>query len=125
MAIVGEIYILYADGRILKFVNGQPAPFELAGLYEPLQNSTALFTSGEAEFLYVADAGNDRIVQLTKEGTFVRQFKAGEGDAFDQLKGLFASEQYNRLYFVSGNKLYVTNLPSEQSVFCPVKGNVL
>jgi hypothetical protein len=113
MAVVGEIYILYADGRILKFDDGQPAPFEIAGLYEPLQNPTALFASDEAEFLYIADAGNSRIVQLTKEGNFLRQFKAGEGEAFDQLKGLFASEQYNRLYFVSGNKLYVTNLPSE------------
>jgi hypothetical protein len=113
MAIVGPIYILYADGRILKFLDGQPAPFEITGLYEPLQNPTALFTSEEAEFLYVADAGNNRIVQLTKEGSFLRQLKAGEGEAFDQLKGLFALEKYNLLYFVSGNRLYVTNIPSE------------
>lgn len=113
MAIDGQVYILYADGRILKFLGGQPAPFELVGLYEPLRNPTALFTSEEAEFLYIADAGNKRIVQLTKEGRFLRQFKAGEGEALDQLKGLFASETYHRLYFVSGNKLYVTNIPSE------------
>ncbi|MBM4464756.1 MAG: hypothetical protein FJ014_04190 [Chloroflexi bacterium] len=113
MAIDGHVYLLYADGRVLKFLGGEPAPFEMTGLYEPLQNPTALFTSEEAEFLYVADAGNDRVVQLTKEGSFLRQFKAGEGEAFDQLKGLFASEQYNRLYFVSGNRLWVTNLPSE------------
>ena len=113
MAIDGQIYILYADGRILKFLGSQPAPFELVGLYEPLRNPTALFTSAEAEFLYVADAGNKRIVQLTKEGRFLQQFKAGEGEALDQLKGLFASETYHRLYFVSGNKLYVTNIPSE------------
>ena len=114
MALDGQVYVLYADGRILKFDDdGQPAPFEITGLYEPLQNPTALFTSEEAEFLYVADAGNDRIVQLTKEGNFLRQFKAGESEVFDQLKSLFASETYNRLYFVSGNKLYVTNIPLE------------
>jgi DNA-binding beta-propeller fold protein YncE len=83
------------------------------GLYEPLRNPTAIFTSEEAEFLYVADAGNQRIVQLSKEGRFLRQFKAGRGEELDQLKGLFASETYHRLYFVSGNKLYVTNIPSE------------
>jgi len=113
MAIDSQVYVLYADGRILKFLGGQPAPFELVGLYEPLRNPTALFTSEEAEFLYVADAGNKRIVQLTKEGRFLRQFKAGEGEALDQLKSLFASEAYHRLYFVSGNKLYVTNIPAE------------
>jgi len=113
MAVVGEIYVLYAEGRILKFLDGQPIPLEMTGLYEPLQNPTALFASEEAEFLYVADAGNKRIVQLTKEGSFLRQFQAGQGEAFDQLKGLFALEKYNLLYFISGNKLYVTNIPSE------------
>jgi hypothetical protein len=88
--------------------------FDIAGLYEPLQNPTALFASEEAEFLYIADAGNNRIVQLTKEGSFLRQFKAGESEAFDQLKGLFANETYDRLYFVSDNKLYVTNIPSSE-----------
>ncbi len=119
MALDGHIYILYADGRILKFLDGEavstsePAPFEITGLYEPLQNPTALFTSEDSEFLYVADAGNERIVQFTKEGRFLQQFKAGQGEAFDQLKGLFVSEEYHLLYFVSGNKLYVTNLPTE------------
>ena len=113
MALDDQIYILYADGRILKFLDDQPIPFEIPGLYEPLQNPTALFTSEESEFLYVADAGNKRIVQLTKEGRFLQQFKAGQGEAFDQLKGLFALEKYNLLYFISGNKLYVTNIPSE------------
>jgi len=113
MALDSHVYILYADGRILKFLDGQPAPFEITGLYEPLQNPTALFTSEEAQFLYVADAGNDRIVQLTKEGRFLQQFQAGQAEALDQLKGLFASETYQLLYFVSGNKLYVTNIPAE------------
>jgi len=113
MAVAGEIYVLYTDGRILKFDDGQPAPFEITGLYEPLQNPTALFTSAEAEFLYVADAGHNRIVQLTKEGNFLQQFKAGEGAAFEQLKDLVALEKYNLLYFVSSSTLYVTNIPAE------------
>jgi hypothetical protein len=113
MAIDGHIYILYADGRILKFLDGQAAAFEITGLYEPLQSPTALFTSEDSEFLYVADAGNKRIVQLTKEGRFLQQFKAGQGESFGQLKGLFVSEEYHLLYFVSGNKLYVTNIPAE------------
>ncbi len=113
MALDSQVYVLYADGWILKFDDGKPAPFEITGLYEPLQNPTALFTSEEVEFLYVADAGNDRIVQLTKEGRFLQQFKAAQGEALDQVKGLFASETYQLLYFVSGNKLYVTNIPAE------------
>jgi len=113
MAVVGQIYILYADGRVLKFDDGQPAPFEITGLHEPLQNPTALFTNEDSEFLYIADAGNNRIVQLTKEGSFLRQFKASQDGVLDELKGLFALEKYDLLYFISGNTLYVTKPPPE------------
>lgn len=113
MALDGQIYLLYADGRIMKFDHGQPAPFEITGLYEPMQNPTALFTSRDSQFLYIADAGNRRILQLTKEGRLSRQLLAVQGDAFADLKGLFAIEKFNLLYFVSGKKLYVTNIPAE------------
>jgi hypothetical protein len=113
MALDGRIYLLYADGRIMKFDHGQPAPFEITGLYEPMRNPTALFTSRESQFLYVADSGNKRILQFTKEGGLSRQLIASQGEAFADLKGLFAIEKFNLLYFVSGNKLYVTNIPAE------------
>jgi len=113
MAIDGHVYVLYADGRVARFLGGQPAPFELAGLYEPLRSPTAIFTDEEAEFVYVADAGNRRIVQLDKEGRFVRQFRPAEGSAFDHLKGLYVDENGGRLFFVSGHALYLADIPTE------------
>jgi len=113
MAIDGHVYVLYADGRVARFLGGQPAPFELAGLYEPLRSPTAIFTDEEAEFVYVADAGNRRIVQLGKEGRFVSQFRPAEGSAFDHLKGLYVDENGGRLFFVSGNALYLADIPTE------------
>ena len=114
MAIDGQIYILYADGRILKLVGGEPVPFEITGLYEPLQNPTAIFTNEETEFLYIADRGNKRILQLTKAGHVQRQLRAVEGsNAFDELKSLYAIERFHLLYFLSGDTLYVTNIPAE------------
>ena len=114
MAIDGQVYILYADGRILKFVGGEQVPFEITGLYEPLQNPTAIFTNEETEFLYIADRGNKRILQLTKAGNLQRQLKTFEGsNAFDELKSLYAIERFHLLYFLSGDTLYVTNIPAE------------
>jgi len=113
MAIDGHIYILYADGRVARFLGGQPAPFELAGLHEPLRSPTAIFTDEDAEFVYVADAGNRRIVQLDKEGHFVRQFRPAEEGAFDRLRGLYVDEKGGRLFFVSGNALYLADIPTE------------
>jgi hypothetical protein len=115
MAIDGYIYLLYADGRILKFMGGELAPFEQTELdeHEPLRSPTAIFTGPEEEvkFLYVADAGNRRIVQFSKEGQFIRQFKAAEAGVFDQLKSLHVDEIGSKLYILSGNTLYIANIP--------------
>ena len=113
MAIDGHVYVLYADGRVARFLGGQPAPFELSGLHEPLRSPTAIFTDEDAEFVYVADAGNRRIVQLDKEGRFVRQFRPAEGSAFDRLRGLYVDERGGRLFFVSGHALYLADIPTE------------
>ncbi len=119
MAIDGFIYNLFADGTIVKLLSsgepssGQPVPFEQTEIDEPLRNPTALFTGPDEETksIYVADAGNKRIVQFSKEGRFERQFKADD-DVLDRLKGLFVDEIGGKLYFVSGNRLYLANLPA-------------
>ncbi|NIO67985.1 MAG: hypothetical protein GTN71_02715, partial [Anaerolineae bacterium] len=113
MAIDGYIYLLYADGRILKFMGGEVAPFEQTELDEPLRGPTAIFTSPDEDtkFLYVADAGNGRIVQFSKEGQFIRQFKATEAGVFDQLKSLHVDEIGSKFYILSGNTLYMANIP--------------
>ncbi len=113
MAIDGYIYLLYADGRILKFMGGELAPFEQTELDEPLRGPTAIFTSPDEEtkFLYVADAGNKRIVQFSKEGQFIRQFKAAEAGVFAQLKSLHVDEIGSKFYILSGNALYMANIP--------------
>ncbi len=113
MAIDGYIYLLYADGRILKFMGGEPVPFEQTELDEPLRGPTAIFTKPDEEtkFLYVADAGNGRIVQFSKEGQFIRQFKAAEAGVFNQLKSLHVDEIGSKFYILSGNTLYMANIP--------------
>jgi hypothetical protein len=113
MAIDGYIYFLYADGRILKFMGGEPAPFEQTELDEPLRGPTAIFTGPDEEtkFLYVADAGNRRIVQFSKEGQFIRQFRPAEAGVFDQLKSLHVDEIGSKFYILSGNTLYMANIP--------------
>jgi len=113
MAIDGNIYLLYADGRISKFYNGQPAPFAQAGLPEPLRDPTAIFTGPDTKYLYVADPGNGRIVEFSKEGRFIQQFKLQKGEAFSRVKDLFVEEVKKTLYFISGDKLLVAHISSE------------
>ena len=121
MAIDGYIYLLYADGRILKFMGGEPAPFEQTELDEPLRGPTAIFTSSDEEtkFLYVADAGNGRIVQFSKEGQFIRQFRAAEAGVFDQSKSLHVDEIGSKFYILSGNTLHMANIPEGEGASEP------
>ncbi|MDI7276797.1 MAG: hypothetical protein QME94_12535, partial [Anaerolineae bacterium] len=119
MAIDGNIYVLLADGTIVKFLAGKQQVFRVAGLDEPLRNPVALFCSGEDDsrgYLYVADAGLARVVQFTKQGEFVRQFRAPEGQMqLAQLSGLFVDETLQRMYLTSGTKLYMAPLSQSQS----------
>ena len=115
MAIDGSIYVLYQDGRIQKFTGGQPDEFQITGLDEPLKNPAAIYTSldEEVKYLYIADAGNKRIVQLSKDGQFIRQLKprVEDGIVFDDLQSLYVDEIGEKMYVLNGNSLYAPNLP--------------
>lgn len=117
LAIDGAVYVLFRDGRIEKYLSGQPTDFNLAGLDKPFNNPTAIFTAPneEVQYIYIADAGNQRIVQLNKDGTFVRQFKPRPGEAvsFANLQDIHVDEIGGRLYILDSNNLYVGNIPTE------------
>ncbi len=114
MAIDGAIYVAYSDGRVEKFMTGDPQPFPMEGLAEPLRQPAAIYTdvSEEVRHVYVADPAAARVVQFTKEGQFVRQFRFSQGDWFSGISDLYVNEAEHRLYFVSDGGLYVATLPS-------------
>jgi hypothetical protein len=113
LAIDGDVWVLNGNGTVLRFRSGQPLAFQLSGLDTPLKNPVAIFTRAGVDSLYIADTGNQRIVEFDKNGQFVRQFKprAEDGDAFAALKALFVNETKRKFYFVSGNAVYLANVP--------------
>jgi len=116
MGIDGNIYVLFANGKISKFLNGAPVPFEVTGLQVPLSNPSAMFTNADqdTQYLYVADRGNKRVVQLTKDGRFQRQFKVDtDTNAFDDLRSLWVDELEQKMYILGGNSVFITSLPAE------------
>ncbi len=117
LTIDGAVYVLFKEGRISKFEGGQPVGFNITGLDKPLSNPVAIFTAPNelVQHIYVADTGNRRVVQLNKDGSFVRQFKPreGEGVSFTNLQDIFVDEIGGRLYVLDSNGLYVGNIPAE------------
>jgi hypothetical protein len=119
MAIADSIYLLYADGTVRKLTIGQPDDFDIAAWDTPLRGATALFTRppDETKWLYIADAGNGRIVQCDEAGQLKQQFRAAEtlrgaeADPLAAAKSLFVDEIGGRAFVLSGLKLYLLILP--------------
>ncbi|GAB4530032.1 MAG: hypothetical protein Kow0063_07670 [Anaerolineae bacterium] len=114
LAIDGFIYVLYADGTIRKFEGGLPVEFQVSQIDRPMNRATAIYTAPDdvAQYVYVADAGNKRVVQLNKDGRFVRQFKPRDEESvdFNTLRSIFVDELSGKLYLLNDAGLYVANI---------------
>ncbi len=122
MAIGDSIYLLYADGAMRKFSTGEADTFDISDWDTPPRNPASIFTRTPAEtrWIYVADRGNRRIVQSSKEGQFKQQFRladdtaSGDGDALAGATDLFVDEIAGHAYLLSGRDLYLLVLPMSE-----------
>lgn len=112
MAIDGDVWVLNDNGVIQRFRSGVSVPFTLEPLAIPLKNPTALHVRAGSDSIYLADAGNRRIVEFDKNGKFVRQFQAAaaKSDVMAQLQDLTVNELKRKIYFVNPAAAYFANL---------------
>jgi hypothetical protein len=115
LGIDGSIYVTHDSGKMNKYFGGEPVEFAVREIPKPLLGANALYMDIEevTQYVYIADASDRRIVQLKRDGAFVRQFRppAEEEAIFDQLSGLFVDERVGKLYYIAGKALYVNDLP--------------
>jgi hypothetical protein len=119
MAVGDSIFLLYADGTIQKLTVGEPDAFDIADWDSPPRSPSAIYTRppDATHWVYVADRGNSRIVQCSKEGRFERQFRLDDSlsaenrDPLASATSLFMDEISGRAYLLSGQKLYLLVLP--------------
>jgi hypothetical protein len=118
IGIDGNIYILHNNGKLDKYYGGERVPSSITRVPRPLSGGNALHLEVEeaTQYIYIADASERRIVQLDRDGVFVRQLQPGLGqeDLFRGLAGLYVDEMGAKLYYVAANTLYITNLPPVQ-----------
>ena len=122
MAIGDSIYLLDADGAIRKFSTGEADTFDISDWDTPPRNPASIFTRTPAEtrWIYVADRGNSRIVQSSKDGQFEQQFRLADetvsesGDALAGATDLFVDEITGHAYVLSGRDLYLLILPMSE-----------
>ncbi len=115
LGIDGSIVVLHSDGKIAKYMAGAAATFTVTRMPSPLSAADALYMDIPeiAQSIYIADRSEGRIVQLGRDGVFVRQFKSARSQesVFGQLSGIFVDEAGAKLYYVAVNALYVADMP--------------
>jgi hypothetical protein len=102
-----SIYVLKQNGDIFKFTKGTQDDFSISGLDKPLKEPKALFTSPQADNLYILDSGNNRVVVLGKSGEYKAQYQA---DKLGVASGLVVNEKDKKIYLIDGSKVYTMDL---------------
>jgi len=111
----GNVWLLFADGRLLKFYGGEQKPFELKGLPDPLSAPAAIASQADGDLIYIADSGNGRILEFTKDGQFQRQFRPAQGNSLQGIRDLFLDETGDKFYIVTADKLWKADVPRAPS----------
>ncbi len=109
-AIDGHVYLLFPDGRLLRYYQGEQEGFDVETTFS---TPTAIYTTDELHHLYIADAGNKRIVVLDKDGKFVAQLVPGEGYTVDfgNVRDVFVTQDEKTIYILTTSGLWRAPLP--------------
>jgi len=112
LAIDGAIWVLKKEG-ISKFNLGKEESFALSrmpasrGEPENFLEPVKIFTSAEAENLYVLDKGRGKIYVITKTGEFKAVYS---WEGLKNAQDLVAVESLKKLFVLSGEKIYEVGL---------------
>ncbi len=107
-----SIYVLTADSKLLKFTTGELVDFTVEGLDQPLSNAIKIIASPDLTNMYIADAGNRRIVVLSEEGVLVKQYKLTDITLWGDIKDIAINTTETRLFVLDSTKVY--EVPIEQ-----------
>jgi hypothetical protein len=108
VAVDGNIYVLSSSSLVMWYA-GEKAEFEIKGLDKPLSNAVKIIKTTDLTNIYIADAGNQRILILDAVGNLVKQVLA-HNDKFNDIKSLGVSPQEDKIFVLNGSKVYGIDL---------------
>ncbi|MEZ4662408.1 MAG: hypothetical protein R2911_33065 [Caldilineaceae bacterium] len=112
MAIDGDIWLLFSDSKLLRYNQGQQSAFALDNAVGLITNPVDMFVGRqENSAVYIADAGQERILVYDKEGAYKRQMQAAEGNPLRDLSGVFVDDATQTIYILTQTALYAHPLP--------------
>lgn len=113
MRIDGDIWLLYDDGKVVRYQNGEQLPYSLdSSIALPAQAADLWSGQDGDDAIYLADRLAERILVFDKEsGAYLEQFQAAEGNPLRDLRGLFVDRIHSIQYLLTDAALYQERLP--------------
>jgi hypothetical protein len=113
MRIDGDIWLLYQDGKVVRYRSGEQLPYSLdSSVALPAQAVDLWVGQDGDDALYLVDPPLERILVFNKEsGAYIEQFQAAEGAALRDLRGLFIDQVHSIQYILTGDNLFQERLP--------------
>jgi len=103
LTIDGSIYILKADGQIIKLENGKSAEWQNKIIDPPFKSPTKIKTTDSSKYLYILDPPSKRLVVLDKEGNLINQYISA---SFDDLKDFIVLENKKEIYLLNSGLIF-------------------
>ena len=107
MAIDGSVWVGTGDGKIFRFTQGKENTFVSKGVDPALGTDLVVFTSDEANHVYVLDRSGKRVVVLDKDGAYAAQYQ-WQGDLTPS--AFAVSETQKKILLVARGALYSIDL---------------
>ncbi len=113
LAIDGDIWILLADGRLLKFTRGAAQNFAFSGLpaaeeglpagETSISETTGFYTDDSLQKIYILDKSQRRVIVFEKNGEYDSQYL---WSGISDVTHLVVSEKEKKMLLLSGSKIY-------------------
>lgn len=114
MSIDGDIWMLMKNGQVMQYFDGQQQAFSLDSNVGLVREAVDFVVGdGTNPYIYVADRGGERIWVYDKDGQYIKQFAAAEGDPLRGLSSIYIDSVTDSMYLLTSQALYKHPLPRD------------
>lgn len=107
MQVDGGLWLGDSNGKILRFMQGVPAPFAYKDLLDVPTSSVYLYTTTDSVSLYVLEPHAKRLLILNKEGVYQKSILSED---LATATGLIVDETTSKAYILSGSLVFEIGL---------------
>jgi hypothetical protein len=107
LEIDGDIWLLFSNGMILRYRNGEQIPFSPENSIGLAEEPTDMVVMREENnLIYLVDAAEDRILVYNKDGAYLSQLRGPEEGLLRGLSGLYVDEVSGVMYLLTQSGLF-------------------